>query len=110
LAKDKDAIQKLTESLIPSIYGHDKIKEGILIQLVGGVRKKIDDGTVKRGDIHILMIGDPGSGKSAMLQRIEKVVPHASTSSGNGYHAGKRFLCQKYPISLLNWAGETSST
>jgi len=84
IASDEHAIKYLTESLIPSIYGHDKIKEGILIQLVGGVRKKINDGTVKRGDIHILMIGDPGSGKSAMLQRIEKVVPQARVANGKG--------------------------
>ena len=84
IAKDENCIEKLTSSLIPSIYGHDKIKEGILVQLVGGVRKKLDDGTVKRGDIHILIIGDPGSGKSAMLQRIEKVVPHARVANGKG--------------------------
>lgn len=84
LSRDENCIEKLTSSLIPSIYGHDKIKEGILVQLVGGVRKKLEDGTVKRGDIHILIIGDPGSGKSAMLQRIEKVVPHARVANGKG--------------------------
>ena len=53
----------LTQSLAPSIYGHEKIKESLLLQMVGGVRKTRNDGVVTRGDMHILLIGDPGSGK-----------------------------------------------
>ena len=80
----RNYIEKITISLIPSIHGHDLIKEGMLVQLIGGVRKIIDDGTIKRGDIHILVIGDPGSGKSAMLKRIEKVIPYARVANGKG--------------------------
>ena len=84
LSKDSNYIDKLKTSLFPTISGNDEIKEGILIQLAGGVRKIDEDGTKTRGDIHILVIGDPGSGKSAMLQRIEKVVPHARVANGKG--------------------------
>jgi len=84
LSKDKKYIEKLAVSLFPTIAGNDKIKEGILLQLAGGVKKIGEDGTNTRGDIHILVIGDPGSGKSAMLQRIEKVVPHARVANGKG--------------------------
>lgn len=84
IATSKDCIDTLVKSIVPSIFGHDKIKEAILVQLVGGVRKIKDDGTIFRGDIHILMIGDPGSGKSTILKRLETVVPHARVANGKG--------------------------
>ncbi|MBI5065684.1 ATP-binding protein [Candidatus Woesearchaeota archaeon] len=63
LSKDLKLFKKLTDSVAPSIYGHDKIKEALLLQLAGGVRKVRGDGGVTRGDIHILLVGDPGGGK-----------------------------------------------
>ncbi len=63
IAKDPKVLQKLAKSLAPGIYGHDKIKEALVMQFVGGVRKKRDDGVSTRGDMHILLIGDPGAGK-----------------------------------------------
>lgn len=63
LAQDQRLMQKLVSSIAPSIYGHEKIKEALLLQLAGGVRKVRDDGVVTRGDIHVLLIGDPGAGK-----------------------------------------------
>ncbi|MBI2547964.1 helix-turn-helix domain-containing protein [Candidatus Woesearchaeota archaeon] len=63
LAQDQRLLQKLVGSIAPSIYGHEKIKEALLLQLAGGVRKIRDDGVVTRGDIHVLLIGDPGAGK-----------------------------------------------
>jgi replicative DNA helicase Mcm len=63
IAKSTDFLKKLTESLAPSIYGHDMIKQAIMLQLVGGVRKVRDDGVSNRGDMHLLLIGDPGAGK-----------------------------------------------
>lgn len=84
ISKSKNSLITLKKSIAPSIYGHDKIKEGILLQLVGGTRKITEDGIAKRGDIHILLIGDPGCGKSALLQRIEKIVPYARVANGKG--------------------------
>ncbi|MFT4312153.1 MAG: LAGLIDADG family homing endonuclease [Candidatus Woesearchaeota archaeon] len=63
MAKDPNFRQKLIESSAPGIYGHEIVKEAILMQFVGGVQKKRPDGVKNRGDIHILLIGDPGSGK-----------------------------------------------
>ncbi len=63
IAKNPKYLDVLKHSLIPSIYGHDKIKEAMLLQIVGGVKKRRDDGVVTRGDMHILLIGDPGAGK-----------------------------------------------
>jgi len=84
LAADKDIIKKLTNSLAPGIYGHDKIKEALCMQFVGGVRKNRPDGVPTRGDIHILLIGDPGSGKSMLLKRAAVVAPKARYVSGKG--------------------------
>ncbi len=74
----------LIQSLAPSIYGHERIKESLLLQMVGGVRKTRNDGVVTRGDMHILLIGDPGSGKSQLLKRIQKIAPKVRFVSGKG--------------------------
>ncbi len=84
LAADPQFERKFFSSIAPSIYGHDKIKEALVLQLMGGVRKMRDDGVSTRGDIHILLIGDPGSGKSQMLKRIHKVSPKGRFISGKG--------------------------
>ncbi len=60
LSKDKRLYEKLIASIGPSILGHEDIKEALLIQLFGGVRKVKNDNTVIRGDMHILLVGDPG--------------------------------------------------
>jgi replicative DNA helicase Mcm len=75
LSLDPQVFEKLTESIAPSIYGYNEIKESLVLQLFGGVRKPKSDGTVKRGDIHILLVGDPGVAKSVMLGFIAKIAP-----------------------------------
>ncbi len=84
IAKSPDPLRLLAESLAPSIYGHDKIKEAIILQLAGGCRKVRPDGVVTRGDMHMLLIGDPGSGKSQLLKRISQIAPKARFVSGKG--------------------------
>ncbi len=63
LASDPHIYERLINSIAPSIWGHEKIKEALILQLIGGVRKVRKDGTVTRGDMHILLVGDPGAGK-----------------------------------------------
>ena len=60
LSKDVRVYERFIQSIAPSIFGHDDVKEAIVLQLMGGVRKKKEDGTVTRGDMHILLCGDPG--------------------------------------------------
>jgi replicative DNA helicase Mcm len=84
LSKNPEVYSILISSIAPSIYGHDKIKEALLLQLVGGVKKKRSDGVVTRGDMHVLLIGDPGSGKSQLLKRISKIAPKGRYVSGKG--------------------------
>ena len=63
LSKNPKIYDKFIGSIAPSIYGHADIKEALVLQLMGGVRKERKDGTWNRGDIHILLVGDPGSSK-----------------------------------------------
>lgn len=84
LAEDPKIYQKLIDSIAPSIFGYEKVKEALILQLVGGVRKERSDGVITRGDMHVLLIGDPGSGKSQLLKRLTKVAPKGRYVSGKG--------------------------
>ncbi len=84
IANDPKVYDKLINSIAPTIFGHDKIKEALILQALGGVRKKRKEGSATRGDIHVLLIGDPGAGKSQLLKRISQVVPKARYISGKG--------------------------
>lgn len=87
LASDKGVYQKLKDSIAPSIFGYDEVKEALLLQLVGGVLKERKDGVISRGDMHVLLVGDPGSGKSALLKRVYNVAPKGRYVSGKGVSA-----------------------
>ncbi len=87
LAEDPELYKKLILSVAPSIYGYDRVKEAILLQLVGGVHKRRKDGVESRGDMHVLLVGDPGSGKSALLKRANQIAPKSRYVSGKGISA-----------------------
>jgi replicative DNA helicase Mcm len=84
LSKDPNVFHLVLNSIAPSIFGYERVKEAIALQLVGGVRKTRTDGTVTRGDMHVLLIGDPGAGKSQMLKRTAKISSKARYVSGKG--------------------------
>ncbi len=84
LANSTKIYERVINSIAPSIYGHDKIKEAIAYQLVSGVKKVRSDGVKTRGDIHILLLGDPGAGKSQLLKRVAQIAPKARFVSGKG--------------------------
>jgi replicative DNA helicase Mcm len=84
LAMNKNIYQKLLNSIAPTIYGYSKIKEAVVLQLFGGIRKYRPDGTKTRGDIHVLLVGDPGTAKSIMLTHVASVAPKARYVSGKG--------------------------
>ncbi len=84
LAKNPKVYDLLASSIAPSIFGHEKIKEALLLQLFGGVKKIREDGTKTRGDMHVLLVGDPGAAKSSLLMYISKAAPKARFVSGKG--------------------------
>ena len=75
MATDPDIFDKISNSIAPSIYGHEEIKKAIALQLFGGVKKSREDGVKSRGDIHILLIGEPGTGKSQLLEFTGELAP-----------------------------------
>ena len=82
LAAHPDIIKKMVSSIAPSIWGHENVKKALAFQLFGGVKKIRSDGTKMRGDIHILLVGDPGVAKSVMLGFIASIAPKARYVSG----------------------------
>ncbi|MBI5061813.1 MAG: minichromosome maintenance protein MCM, partial [Candidatus Aenigmarchaeota archaeon] len=84
LAADQNIYKLFVESLAPSIYGLEEIKESIILQLFGGVPRILKDGTKLRGDIHLLLLGDPSSGKSQLLKLVPTIVPRGKYVSGKG--------------------------
>lgn len=79
--------EKLASSIAPSIYGAADIKKAIACLLFGGARKRLPDGLTRRGDINILLLGDPGTAKSQLLKFVERVAPIAVYTSGKGSSA-----------------------
>ncbi len=75
LSQDPKVFEKLTKSIIPSVWGYDEIKKCLILQLFGGVKKTHTDGQKSRGDFHILLIGDPGVAKSATLVFMAGISP-----------------------------------
>jgi len=75
LSQDPKLFEKLAESIVPSVWGYEEIKKSLILQLFGGVRKTLSDGSKSRGDMHILLIGDPGVAKSVTLGFMAKISP-----------------------------------
>lgn len=84
-----DVYELLSRSLAPSIYEMDDVKKGILLQLFGGTNKSFEKGgnPKYRGDINVLLCGDPSTAKSQLLQYVHKIAPRGVYTSGKGSSA-----------------------
>ncbi|TAL48065.1 minichromosome maintenance protein MCM [archaeon] len=84
LAHSPDIYGKFIRSIAPAIYGNDEIKESIMMQLFGGEEHIQKDKSKVRGDIHILLVGDPSTSKSAMMKVASMLIPRGRYVSGKG--------------------------
>ncbi|CAM0139684.1 MCM DNA helicase complex subunit [Umbelopsis sp. WA50703] len=99
LAKDKHIGKRIMKSIAPSIYGHEDIKRGIALSLFGGVPKNVQGKHSIRGDINVLMLGDPGTAKSQFLKYVEKTAHRSVFTTGQGASAvGLTASVHKDPI------------
>jgi replicative DNA helicase Mcm len=84
LAASPGAYDKLIRSVAPSIYGHELHKEAALLLMIGSPQKKLPDGSTLRGDLNVLLVGDPGTGKSELLKYVARIAPRGLYTSGRG--------------------------
>jgi len=87
LAKDETIGERIIASIAPSVFGHDNIKRALALSLFGGVTKNPGDKHRVRGDINVLLCGDPGTAKSQFLKYIQNIAPRAVFSTGQGASA-----------------------
>lgn len=87
LSRRPDLYQVMARCIAPSIYGNENIKKAILCLLAGGSKKILPDGMKLRGDINVLLLGDPGTAKSQLLKFVEKAAPISIYTSGKGSSA-----------------------
>uniref|UniRef100_A0A7S2EDJ0 DNA replication licensing factor MCM2 n=1 Tax=Ditylum brightwellii TaxID=49249 RepID=A0A7S2EDJ0_9STRA len=87
LARDPKIGDRIVRSIAPSIYGHKEVKMALAMSLFGAVPKNVDDKHRIRGDVNVLLLGDPGTAKSQMLKYAEATAPRAVYSTGKGASA-----------------------
>lgn len=87
LSKQENIAERVFKSIAPSVYGHEDIKIALALALLGGERKELENGMKVRGDINVLMLGDPGTAKSQFLKYTEKAAPRAVFTTGQGASA-----------------------
>ncbi|KAI0058002.1 MCM-domain-containing protein [Artomyces pyxidatus] len=99
LARDDRIRKRIVKSIAPSIYGHEDIKTAIALSLFGGHPKNINRKHPIRGDINILLLGDPGTAKSQFLKYVEKTAHRSVFATGQGASAvGLTASVRKDPV------------
>ncbi|CCE62971.1 hypothetical protein TPHA_0D03350 [Tetrapisispora phaffii CBS 4417] len=87
MVKDEHIYDKLVRSIAPAVFGHESVKKGVLLQLLGGVHKSTVEGIKLRGDINICIVGDPSTSKSQFLKYVTSFAPRSVYTSGKASSA-----------------------
>jgi DNA replication licensing factor MCM6 len=87
MAHDERVYARLVTSMAPTIRGHEDVKKGMLLMLIGGVAKTTREGAKLRGDINVCIVGDPSTAKSQFLKYTVKFAPKGVYTSGKGSSA-----------------------
>jgi len=87
MRRDPDVVRKLAQSLAPAVYGHQDVKKAVLLMLMGGIHKQTLEGINLRGDINVLIVGDPSCAKSQILKYVSAFIPRAVYTSGKSSSA-----------------------
>ncbi|VVB98229.1 Minichromosome maintenance protein MCM [uncultured archaeon] len=103
-SKDPQLFTKITQSIAPSIYGHNEVKYAIALQIFGGTKGKMTKGLPIRDDIHLILIGDPGIAKSRFLQSVMDIAPKKIYVSGKSVSGvGLTVAVEKDELSGGGW-------
>lgn len=81
---DVELYERLSSSICPEIFGHEDVKKALLLLMIGGVTKEMTDGMKIRGNVNVLLMGDPGIAKSQMLKHISSFAPRGIYTTGKG--------------------------
>jgi len=108
-SKREDLFSVLTNSIAPTILGLEKIKQALLFQLFGGVRKILKDNTIFRGTTHILLVGEPGVAKSKIATYISKAAPKARYLAGRSVSGVGISACVVKDSLTGNWVVEAGA-
>jgi replicative DNA helicase Mcm len=108
--EEGDPMEILINSLAPKLVGIDEIKEAVILVLFGGNRIELPDGSVERGDSHMLVLGDPGVGKSKLLKAIDTLAPRSVKASGDeSTKAGLTAACVQDDFGDSQWSLEAGA-
>ncbi|MDY6964892.1 MAG: minichromosome maintenance protein MCM [Halobacteriota archaeon] len=110
LKNDPQIYEKVVKSIAPTIYGYEEIKEAMALQLLSGLVKTLPDGSRVRGDAHMLLVGDPGTGKSQLLRYISNLAPKGVYTGGkSATAAGLTATAVKDEFGEGRWALEAGA-
>lgn len=109
-ARQPDVVRRVLEAIAPNIYGHENIKMGLALAMFGGEeRRKAEDTHKVRGDINVLIMGDPGTAKSQLLKSVQQAFYRCVYTTGKGASAVGLTASVKMDFATNEWVLEAGA-